>query len=466
MNVMIPLGGIGSRFQKEGYKYPKPFVRVLGKEMILWVVDSLKLRKEDSLVVVYNPAFLDMRELMEMVVQHVPGTILVELPGPTRGAAETVRIGLEGLSASQRSRPTMLVDGDAFYTVDIVSMYRAISATSGGSFCFRDTQPKPIYSYVTCVRGVRTIASIDASRRWRAGGVDVRPPRRHRRGRVTRSTPSPRPRITHRVGADGKQITSIKEKVKISDWANTGCYCFRDGQQLLKYCAQIIERGETQLSQDMKGEFYTSGVIKAMLDDGERFEALTLDKEAMHVLGTPAQLKDFCRKWPKPTAYRVCFDLDNTLFGPPEVSGDYSTCRPIPRAVRMCRHLKQMGHHIILHTARRMRTHGANVGAVVADVGAVTIQSLQDAGIEYDELHFGKPWAQFYIDDCGVNAYADLEKELGYYPPTSAAVASKYVPSPVASTPPSVVGRVRHSSTTVALAAALGVAVGVLAARK
>lgn len=414
---MIPLGGIGSRFQKEGYKYPKPFVRVLGKEMILWVVDSLKLRKEDSLVVVYNPAFLDMRELMEMVVQHVPGTILVELPGPTRGAAETVRIGLEGLSASQRSRPTMLVDGDAFYTVDIVSMYRAISDKAGGSFCFRDTQPKPIYSYVT-------------------------------------------------VGSDGKQITSIKEKVKISDWANTGCYCFRDGQQLLKYCAQIIERGETQLSQDMKGEFYTSGVIKAMLDDGERFEALVLDKEAMHVLGTPAQLKDFCRSWPKPTAYRVCFDLDNTLFGPPQRSGDYSTCRPIPRAVRMCRHLKQMGHHIILHTARRMRTHGANVGAVVADVGAVTIQSLQDAGIDYDELHFGKPWAQFYIDDCGVNAYADLEKELGYYPPTASAVASKYVPAPVASTPPSVVGRARHSSTTVVLAAALGVAVGVLAARK
>ena len=79
-------------------------------------------------------------------------------------------------------------------------------------------------------------------------------------GRTPATTPSPRPRdeehafaatayITHRVGADGKQITSIKEKVKISDWANTGCYCFRDGQQLLKYCAQIIERGETQLSQ-------------------------------------------------------------------------------------------------------------------------------------------------------------------------------------------------------------------------
>ena len=36
-------------------------------------------------------------------------------------------------------------------------------------------------------RGVRTIASIDASRRWRAGRVDIRPPRRHRRDRVSRT---------------------------------------------------------------------------------------------------------------------------------------------------------------------------------------------------------------------------------------------------------------------------------------
>ena len=33
------------------YKYPKPFVRVLGKEMILWVVDSLKcVRREACLL--------------------------------------------------------------------------------------------------------------------------------------------------------------------------------------------------------------------------------------------------------------------------------------------------------------------------------------------------------------------------------------------------------------------------------
>ena len=34
MNIIVPLGGIGSRFQKEGYARPKPFVCVLGKQVL------------------------------------------------------------------------------------------------------------------------------------------------------------------------------------------------------------------------------------------------------------------------------------------------------------------------------------------------------------------------------------------------------------------------------------------------
>ncbi|KAH8064478.1 hypothetical protein JL722_1352 [Aureococcus anophagefferens] len=333
MNVMIPLGGIGSRFQKEGYKYPKPFVKVLGKEMILWVVDNLKLGPKDTLVVVYNPKFLDMRELMEMV---------------------TVRFGLEGLDARLRKRPCMLVDGDTFYTADIVSAYRAIADTAGGSFCFEDTQPKPMYSYVT-------------------------------------------------LGADGKEITGIKEKVKISDWANTGCYCFRDGERLLHYCGVIIDRGETQLSQDMKGEFYTSGVIKAMLDDGERFEALVLDRDCMHA--RDARSLSTLPRGAARGAPRLLRPRQHALHGAAR-QGRLRHLRAHPRAVAMLKHLKAMGHYIILHTARRMRTHSGNVGAIVADVGAVTMESLRKAGVEYDELAFGKPWAQFYVDDKAVWAYA------------------------------------------------------------
>eukprot|EP00971_Amphidinium_carterae_P289101 5740278-Amphidinium_carterae.1 len=31
MNVIVPLGGLGTRFQNQGYMRPKPSVRVLGK---------------------------------------------------------------------------------------------------------------------------------------------------------------------------------------------------------------------------------------------------------------------------------------------------------------------------------------------------------------------------------------------------------------------------------------------------
>ena len=130
INVIIPLGGLGSRFQKEGYlTRPKPFVRVLGKEMILWVVDNLSIRSDDGLVLVYNPSWMSMDVFMrEILAAKYPQATLVELPGPTRGAAETVLLGLRGLDKGVRGRATLLADGDTFYTADIVNRFREASA--------------------------------------------------------------------------------------------------------------------------------------------------------------------------------------------------------------------------------------------------------------------------------------------------------------------------------------------------
>ena len=218
LTVMIPLGGLGSRFQKEGYTRPKPFVPVMGKPMILWVLDSLKVRPEDELVIVYNPDFLSPK-YWPIVTATYPRLRFVELPGPTRGAAETVMIGLKGLPKSLRSQPVMLVDGDAFYDQDIVSMYRKVAGRANGVFYFEDTQPKPMYSYIV----------FDPSSR---------------------------------------RISQVKEKVKISDHANSGCYCFSSGVELEAQCQALLDSGSTQLSQDKVGEYYTSGVIAAMIEEG------------------------------------------------------------------------------------------------------------------------------------------------------------------------------------------------------
>ena len=59
MNIIIPLGGLGGRFSNDGYLLPKPLVRILGKEMILWVLDYLYMVPGDRCYIVYNPQLMD-----------------------------------------------------------------------------------------------------------------------------------------------------------------------------------------------------------------------------------------------------------------------------------------------------------------------------------------------------------------------------------------------------------------------
>ena len=54
MIVVIPLGGVGKRFSDLGYTDPKPLIKVLGKEIIFWVLDNLNIKKRDKLYIVYN----------------------------------------------------------------------------------------------------------------------------------------------------------------------------------------------------------------------------------------------------------------------------------------------------------------------------------------------------------------------------------------------------------------------------
>jgi UDP-N-acetylglucosamine diphosphorylase / glucose-1-phosphate thymidylyltransferase / UDP-N-acetylgalactosamine diphosphorylase / glucosamine-1-phosphate N-acetyltransferase / galactosamine-1-phosphate N-acetyltransferase len=96
---------------------------------------------------------------------------------------------------------------------------------------------------------------------------------------------------------------------------------------------------------------------------------------------------------------RICLDIDGTLC---EVRGhgdDYAAVRPLPQAAERIRALRAAGHYVILATARHMQTCNSNVGMVVARQGQTLIAWLDRHGIEYDELWFGKPHADVYVDD-------------------------------------------------------------------
>lgn len=50
INVIIPMGGIGSRFRKLGYRFPKPLINIVGTPMINWLISNLRIRPDKDTV--------------------------------------------------------------------------------------------------------------------------------------------------------------------------------------------------------------------------------------------------------------------------------------------------------------------------------------------------------------------------------------------------------------------------------
>lgn len=107
---------------------------------------------------------------------------------------------------------------------------------------------------------------------------------------------------------------------------------------------------------------------------------------------------------------RICIDLDGTICKLKTDEESYSDNKPYPEAIDAINKFKKAGHHIIIYTARRMKTHNGNVGLVTADIAATTIKWLKDNDVSYDEIYFGKPYANVYIDDLAIECNNNWEQ--------------------------------------------------------
>jgi capsule biosynthesis phosphatase len=96
---------------------------------------------------------------------------------------------------------------------------------------------------------------------------------------------------------------------------------------------------------------------------------------------------------------KICIDIDGVVAGFKSGGDTYADVLPIPGAIEKLRGFKDNGHYVILYTARHMKTCNGNVGLVTARIGRVTLDWLKKHEIPYDEIYFGKPWADVYIDD-------------------------------------------------------------------
>ena len=72
MNVLIPMAGRGSRFESQGYTFPKPLIDVKGKPMIQVVVDNLNINA-NYIFIVQKDHFkkYNLQYLLNLILQIV-----------------------------------------------------------------------------------------------------------------------------------------------------------------------------------------------------------------------------------------------------------------------------------------------------------------------------------------------------------------------------------------------------------
>jgi len=101
----------------------------------------------------------------------------------------------------------------------------------------------------------------------------------------------------------------------------------------------------------------------------------------------------------------IVMDIDGTLCKTKAKYDSYEDLKPNYDVVKKLEEYKNNSFYIILFTSRQMRTYQGNIGRINANTAKVLFNWLDENGIPYDEVHFGKPWCGrngFYVDDKAI----------------------------------------------------------------
>lgn len=230
MNVLIPMAGHGSRFQKAGYQLPKPLIDVQGMPMIEKVVKNLNVDANFIFVVQREHEKYNVSSTLRRIA---PGCKIVYVDSVTEGAACTTLLAKEFINNDQ---PLLLANSDQYVEWDSNRFYYTMTDQNvdGGIATFKSTHPK-----------------------WSFVKLD-----------------------------DNNYITETAEKNPISDMATVGIYYWSHGSDYVKYAEQMIEKNIR-----VNNEFYVCPVFNEAIADNKKFIPYNIEK--MWGLGTPEDLEHF-----------------------------------------------------------------------------------------------------------------------------------------------------------------------------
>jgi HAD superfamily hydrolase (TIGR01509 family) len=235
LNVLIPMAGAGSRFEKAGYTFPKPLIEVRNKPMIQVVVENLNL--DANYIYVVQKAHREKYNLDTLLNLLTPGCKIVETDGLTEGAACTALLAKEYID---NDNPLFFANSDQFVEWDSNEFMYKMQETDadGGIVTFTATHPK-----------------------WSFAKTDK-----------------------------NGLVTEVAEKNPISDIATVGYYYWKYGSDFVKYAEQMIEKNIR-----VNNEFYVCPVFNQAIEDCKQIR--TFNTAGMWGLGTPEDLNYYLENY-------------------------------------------------------------------------------------------------------------------------------------------------------------------------
>ena len=104
--------------------------------------------ENDQIFIIYNDENINQNNNFINIIKKKYSNIqFIKLNYQTKGASETIYIGLQDIIKITNLQKTVLLDCDTFYTQDVLSLYRNIEHNA--VFYVNNTDNNTIFSYIT-----------------------------------------------------------------------------------------------------------------------------------------------------------------------------------------------------------------------------------------------------------------------------------------------------------------------------
>ncbi|ELO4507251.1 glycosyltransferase family 2 protein [Campylobacter jejuni] len=235
MNIVIPMAGLGSRFAKAGFDKPKPFMDVLGKPMVVRVLENLRYKDARYILIARKEHLTKEKKLVDEIKNNF-NVEFIPIDKLTEGTACTVLYARKYIN---NDMPLMIANSDQIVDINIADFINDSfkRGLDGSILTFIDKEKNPKWSFAKL---------------------------------------------------NNDLVVEIKEKEAISEFATVGIYFFNKGKIFIESAIDMIIENDR-----VNNEFYTCPVYNYAIKSGAKIGIYNIDFSKMHGIGTPEDLEIF-----------------------------------------------------------------------------------------------------------------------------------------------------------------------------